>query len=170
MELQLSIKYFIYAIIILLLQILLFNHIPLGTGMIISIPVLLFLLIPLEANKITILLAAFFFGLFLDFFSDSLAMNTAALTAVAYFRPLIFKIFEPSRGYEPGKLPSAFYLGFGKFILLTFTATFIFEFFYLFFDLFTFRKILIIIYKSIITTIFSGSIIFILHILFFRNK
>ncbi len=130
MELQLSIKYFIYGLLLLLLQILLFNHISIGTGMIISVPVLLLLLLPLEVNKITVLLSAFFFGLILDFFSDSLALNTAALTAVAYFRPLIFKIFEPSRGYEPGKLPSAFYLGLGKFILISLMATFIFELFY----------------------------------------
>ncbi len=170
MELQLSIKYFIYGLLLLLLQILLFNHIPLGTGMIISVPVLLLLLLPLEVNKITVLLSAFFFGLILDFFSDSLALNTAALTAVAYFRPLIFKIFEPSRGYESGKLPSAFYLGLGKFILISLMATFIFELFYHFFDLFSFKKFLIIFYKSVLTTIFSTSIIIILHVLFFRNK
>lgn len=170
MELSASIKYFIYSIVILLLQILVFNKIGLGTNLIVSIPVLFILLLPIEIPKGLLLLLAFLLGFTIDVFSDTLAFNTAGLVFSAYLRPLVLTIIQPTEGYEPGRLPSVFYFGLGKFTIYTAILTFGFEFFYYLFEIFSLSKIWMIFYESIISTLLSVVTIIILHLLFLRNK
>lgn len=170
MELSASIKYFIYSIVILLLQIFLFNEIALGTNLIVSIPVLFILLLPIEIPKALLLLVAFLFGFTIDVFSDTIAINSAALVFSAFIRPFVLTIIQPTEGYEAGRLPSVFYFGFAKFTIYTAILTFAFELVYYLFEIFSLSQILIIFYKSIISTLLSIVTIITLHLLLLRNK
>ena len=170
MEAGEGLKYFIYSLIILLLQIFVFNNIILGTGIFVSLPVLFILLLPIEISKWLLLVLAFTFGLTVDIFSDTLAMNTAGLVFSAFIRPFVLAILQPTEGFEPGKRPSAFYFGLGKFLIYASILAFSFEIVFYLFEMFSLSKFLIVLYKSLVTSVMSVISISIIHILFLRNK
>jgi len=170
MDAREGLKYFIYSLIILFLQIFVFNNIEFGSGLFVSLPILFILLLPIEMSKWLLLFLAFSFGLTIDIFSDTLALNTAGLVFSAFLRPAVLSLLQPSEGFEPGKKPSVFYFGFSKFLIYASIHTLAFEIVYYLFEIFSFSKFFIIIYKSLIAGIMSVITITIIHILFLRNK
>ena len=92
-------------IILLAIQIIVFNNINLF-GFISPFPYVLFIILyPVNGNKSGLLIASFFLGLILDMFSNSGGIHTSASLALAYFRPAIFKFaFGVSYEYQTIKL------------------------------------------------------------------
>jgi rod shape-determining protein MreD len=86
-------------VILLTLQIIIFNDMNF-LGYISPYPYVLFIILyPVNSNKSGLLIASFFLGLFLDIFSNSAGFNTAACVVLAYCRPLLFK-FAFGLSYE----------------------------------------------------------------------
>jgi rod shape-determining protein MreD len=92
-------------ILLLAAQIVVFNKFNLF-GFINPYPYILFLfLYPVNSNKNAFLLASFFLGLTLDFFSDSGGVHAASCVVLAFIRPQIFKFaFGLSYEYQTVKL------------------------------------------------------------------
>lgn len=92
-------------ILLLAAQIIIFNKFNLF-GFINPYPYVLFLfLYPVNSNKNAFLLASFFLGLTLDFFSDSGGVHAASCVVLAFIRPQIFKFaFGLSYEYQTVKL------------------------------------------------------------------
>ncbi|MEA3451099.1 MAG: hypothetical protein U9Q83_04265 [Bacteroidota bacterium] len=170
MEIRILIRHIIYFVILYLLQILVFNYITLGPGLFPSVYLLIIILLPIEIEKIWLLVTAFFVGFILDFSNDTLALNTSALLFATFLRPFILQSISIREGYEIGKLPSFKNYGVNWFILYTLIFVFIFEFVYLSLDIFSFSKIGVILLKSVVNTLFSASFVVLLHLLFFRNS
>lgn len=94
-------------IILLTLQVSLFNHIDLF-GFVNAYPYLLFILLfPVSGNKNLLLLLSFLMGLLLDLFSNSGGVHSVACLTIAYFRPQLFKFsFGISYQYHSIKIMS----------------------------------------------------------------
>ena len=92
-------------IILLSLQVIVFNNINLF-GFISPFPYILFIILyPVNGNKSGLLVASFLLGIILDMFSNSGGIHTTASLILAYFRPSIFKFaFGVSYEYQTIKL------------------------------------------------------------------
>lgn len=92
-------------IILLALQVIVFNNINL-LGYISPFPYILFIILyPVNGNKSGLLLASFLLGITLDLFSNSGGIHAAACLVLAYYRPAIFKFsFGLSYEYQTIKL------------------------------------------------------------------
>ena len=92
-------------IILLSLQVIVFNNINLF-GFISPFPYILFIILyPVNGNKSGLLVASFLLGIILDMFSNSGGIHTTASIILAYFRPSIFKFaFGVSYEYQTIKL------------------------------------------------------------------
>ena len=95
-------------IILLSLQVIVFNNINLF-GFISPFPYILFIILyPVNGNKSGLLVASFLLGIILDMFSNSGGIHTTASLLLAYFRPSIFKFaFGVSYEYQTIKLNDA---------------------------------------------------------------
>jgi len=78
-------------VVLVLSQVLIFNHINLFGYVTPYIYVLLILLLPFNINAIQHLVLAFVLGLSMDFFQDSGGIHAAATLVIAYLRPFFLR-------------------------------------------------------------------------------
>lgn len=78
-------------IVLVLAQVLIFNHINFLGDINPYVYVLFIILFPAKNNRTLFLLAAFLMGLMVDIFSDSGGIHAAACLIVAYIRPVFLK-------------------------------------------------------------------------------
>lgn len=92
-------------IILLLLQVIVFNRIELF-GFINAFPYILFILLyPVDGNKALLLITSFLLGLSVDAFINSGGAHATACLVLAYMRPTIFKFsFGVSYEYQTVKI------------------------------------------------------------------
>ena len=64
------------------------------------ISVVFILIFPVKISRISFLIISFFFGLSLDYFSNSLGLNTTAFITIAYLKPSIMN-FVFGNFYDP---------------------------------------------------------------------
>ncbi len=115
-------------VILILIQVLIFNHISLW-GYLTPYPYLYFiLLLPRDISKTSLLLAGFFTGLTVDIFQNTLGMQAAAATLVAFARPYILKSYFRTMDFAKDEIPGINKLKFGGFFKYTFTLVFIHSF------------------------------------------
>ena len=123
-------------IVILLLQVLVFNHIRISGYVYPAFYVYFILLLPFETAGWLLLGSAFMMGLGVDFFTNSIGLNAAASVFTAFLRPGVIRMLKSKKQYEPGITPGIRDLGFRWFffyalILITLhhTALFFLEIF-----------------------------------------
>jgi len=88
-----KIRVFLWIIIILFLQILVLNNINFSQHINPYLYISFIFLFPLNKNRFVFLTAAFFYGLILDFFSDTGGIHAASLLFVAFLRLNFIKLF-----------------------------------------------------------------------------
>jgi rod shape-determining protein MreD len=107
-------------ILLLLLQVLLFNNIQFSGYVNPYIYLMFILLLPFEIPAWLLLIISFFTGLIIDLFSGTPGMHTSATLLAGFVRPFVLRIISPRDGYESGADPSLIVYGFRWF--LTYTA------------------------------------------------
>src|ERR1035437_3272356 len=103
-------------ILLILLQVLLFNNIQFSGYVNPYVYIMFILLLPIEIPSWLLLLLSFTTGLIVDFFSGSPGMHTSATVLAGFVRPYILRIVSPRDGYEPGSDPSMLIYGFRWFL------------------------------------------------------
>ena len=94
------IKHSIRFVLLVILQSLILNQLEIGWGIQLMVYPLLIILLPFELGTVYLLLVAFIMGILIDSMSNTYGLHTSSLLVVAYFRPLIFKLFAPRDGYD----------------------------------------------------------------------
>jgi rod shape-determining protein MreD len=107
-------------ILLLLLQVLLFNNIQFSRYVNPYVYLMFILLLPFEIPAWLLLIISFFTGLIIDLFSGTPGMHTSATLLAGFVRPFVLRIISPRDGYESGADPSLIVYGFRWF--LTYTA------------------------------------------------
>jgi rod shape-determining protein MreD len=152
------IRYFILFIILMLLQVLLFNNIQFSGYINPYVYLMLILLLPVEIPSWLLLLISFFTGLTVDFFSGTPGMHASATVLAGFSRPYVLRLISPRDGYEPGATPSMEVYGFRWFLLYTITIVVIHHFALFYMEVFRltdfFRTFLRVILSSIFSAIF----------------
>lgn len=112
-------------ILYVLLQVLLVKHMVLFDYAFCFVYIAVVLLMPFDTSLTTLLWVGFGTGLFVDVFYDTLGMNAAALTLVAYLRQYVIRLLMPQRGYEDRMKLSLRSMGLRWFFAYTVLLTFV---------------------------------------------
>lgn len=100
------------AIILILVQVMLLDHMDLAGGYVVGYVYVLFLLmLPFETPPWALLLIGYMTGLVLDMFSNTPGMHTSACLILVFTRPFIQRVLAPREGYEFGQRPSVHSMG-----------------------------------------------------------
>jgi hypothetical protein len=105
-------RFFLTFLILVLVQVLLFNNVQLGGYLNPYVYVLFILSLPFETPRWGLLVLGFLLGLTIDLFSHTVGMHTSAVVFMAFLRPIVLRTLEPRDGYEPEKQPSVKDYGF----------------------------------------------------------
>ena len=112
-------RYALIFVLLLLLQLLLFNNIQFSGYVNPYVYILFILLLPVEIPAWLLLIISFFTGLIIDLLTGTPGMHTAATVLAGFARPYVLRLFAPREGYETGAEPSMFVYGFKWFLLYT---------------------------------------------------
>lgn len=140
-------------ILLLAIQIVIFNNMTF-LGFIMPLPYILFIILfPINGNKTELLLASFFLGLTMDFFSNSGGVHAAACIVLANFRPYIFKFaFGVSYEYQTIKINGSLTPERFVFIVL---AVFIHHITLFFIEAFQVNILWDLLVRSLLSTVFT---------------
>lgn len=155
-------------VILIALQVLIFNNINLF-GYLNPFPYILFILLfPINGNKSALLIFSFLLGLSLDMFCNSGGIHAASATILAFIRPSLFKFsFGLSYEYQTIKIVDKIS---SERITFLVTSIFIHHFVMFTLEYFRFSLILNILLKTLLTTFFTVIVSLILIFLIKPNK
>ena len=105
-------------ILLILLQVLLFNNIQFSGYVNPYVYIMFILLFPLKYHHGYCFYYHLGLGLIIDFFSGSPGMHSSATVLAGFVRPYILRVISPRDGYEPGSDPSMLAYGFRWFLIL----------------------------------------------------
>lgn len=108
-------KNIIRFVVILFLQVLVFNHIHISGYVYPAFYVYFIMLLPFETAGWLLLSSAFLMGIGVDLFSNTLGLNAAAAVFTAFIRPGVIRLLKSKKEYEPGIVPGIAHLGFSWF-------------------------------------------------------
>lgn len=121
-----SIQYFFFAVVLMLSQVLVFNHIHI-LGYAIPMPfVYLVLMLHSSTSRWMYVLWGFIVGLVIDIFSNTLGENAAAMTFLGLIAPRLLDVFSPADRGDDGFIPSPHTMQWGGYVRYATTATLIF--------------------------------------------
>jgi rod shape-determining protein MreD len=113
------IRYSLVFVLLVLLQVLLFNNIQFSGYVNPYVYIMFILLLPVEIPAWLLLILSFITGMIIDFYSGSPGMHSSATVLAGFVRPFILRSNSPRDGYEPGAQPSMATYGFRWFLVYT---------------------------------------------------
>jgi len=155
-------------VLLLLVQVLICNHINFLGYINPYIYIIFIFLFPIREERLILLLASFLLGMMIDLFSDSGGVHAAAAVSLAYVRPILLKssfgmLYEHQSikfsTTEIGSLISYISLGTVVHHLILFSL-----------EIFNISNILLILQKTLFSSIFTIILSVLIIILFSRNK
>lgn len=157
-------------IILVILQVLVFNNIHVFSYLSPFIYIIFVFLLPFNTPRWILLLSGFFMGLCLDFFSNTGGVHTAATILIAFIRPWVQNIITPTHEYETGMQPGIKGLGFKWFFLYTLILTSIHHVCYYYLEIFSFDNFFRTLKFALLNVAFSMFFILIFQYLFYKRK
>ena len=136
------VKNSIRFVFLILLQVLVLDTVQFGGYVIPYVYLLFVLLLPLDINKSLLLLLAFFTGLSIDFFENTMGLHAAAVVLLAFARPGVLKFYFPTLEYGRGEEPGLAKLGVSGFLKYSFTLVFFNQLLLTFLEIFSFHDFL----------------------------
>ena len=155
-------------ILVLAAQVALFNNIHLF-GFVTPFPYILFIILyPVNGNRNALLIASFFLGIAMDMFLNSGGVHAASSVMLAYFRPSLFKFsFGLSYEYQTVRLDDSLNKERFTFLLL---AVILHHLVMFLLEIFGFSYFLDILWRTLLTTIFTLLVCILLIYLFKPNR
>jgi hypothetical protein len=162
-----ALRFGLIFILLILLQVLLFNNIQFSGYVNPYVYIMFILLLPVEIPSWLLLILSFATGLIIDFFSSSPGMHTFATVLTGFVRPYVLRVVSPRDGYESGADPSMFVYGFRWFLSYAILMVLIHHITLFYIEVFRFADFFRTMFRVILSTIFS--VAFILLIEFYRK-
>lgn len=157
-------------ILLMLVQVLVLNNMNLGGYLNPYIYVLFILLLPANISKSFLLILAFFTGLTVDYFGNTLGLHAAASVLMAFARPGVLNLFFKNIEFNSGEEPGISKIGVGGFLRYTLVLVFIHHSALFFLEVFSFNDFLTTLYRIGLSTLLSTLIIMITVLLFSKKK
>lgn len=150
---------FFRFLLLVLVQVLILNNLQLNGVFNPYIYPLFILLLPIGTPLWLLLLLGFGMGITIDLFSNTMGMHAAAATLLAYMRPQVLKLIQPSGGYQPEDSPALGYMGFRWFITYISILIVIHHLCFFFLETLGFPQFFFMLLKIMLSTILSISLI-----------
>jgi len=154
-------------ILLVLLQVLLFNNIQFSGYINPYVYIMFILLLPIEIPSWLLLILSFTIGMIIDFFSGSPGVHTFATVLSGFVRPYVIRVVSPKDGYESGSEPSMSNYGFRWFLSYTLLIVLIHHTSLFYLEVFRFTDFFRTLLRVILSTFFS--VAFILLIEYYRR-
>jgi rod shape-determining protein MreD len=154
-------------ILLMLLQVLLFNNIQFSGYVNPYVYIMFILLLPVEIPSWLLLLLSFVTGLTIDFFSGSPGMHTFATVLAGFVRPYVLRLVSPRDGYESGSDPSMMAYGFRWFFIYSLLVVLVHHTTLFYIEVFRFADFFRTMLRVLLSSLFSMA--FILLIEFYRR-
>lgn len=166
---NLIIKNILRILFLVFLQALVLNQLEIGFGIQIMVYPLAILLLPFETGLTLILFIAFIMGMMIDSISNTYGLHTSSLLIVAYFRPIVFKMFAPREGYDELKESNIYEMGTRWFVYVFGLLLLGHHFWFFLIEMFRIDAILLILQKLILSLPISFFAAILLQMLFVRK-
>ncbi|SHI84205.1 rod shape-determining protein MreD [Aquimarina spongiae] len=154
-------------VILILVQTFILNHINFLGWLNPYIYIIFILLAPLNINKSLFLLLSFILGLTIDMFGDSGGVHAAACLIIAFFRPVALRtVFGLSYEFQTVKLGNT---GFGEKLAYVTLMVLTHHIVLFSLEIFNFSHILLILKKTLFSSLFTIMITMLVLVLFRRN-
>jgi rod shape-determining protein MreD len=160
-------RFGIIFILLILLQVLLFNNIQFSGYVNPYVYIMFILLLPVEIPSWLLLLLSFATGLIIDFFTGSPGMHTSATVLAGFVRPYVLRIVSPRDGYESGSDPAMLTYGFRWFLTYALLIVLVHHTTLFYLEVFRLADFFRTMFRVLLSTLFSMS--FILLIEFYRR-
>lgn len=148
-------------------QVLLFNNINFLGNINPYIYIIFIALFPVKNNRLFIIFLSFFLGLAIDIFTDTGGIHAAACVFVAYIRPVLLKFsFGVIYEHQTIKFNT---VEFGEKLTYLTLLTLIHHFVLFYLELFSASKIILVLQKTLSSTIFTILLILIITIIFSKK-
>jgi rod shape-determining protein MreD len=128
-------------IVLMGIQVVILNHVQLGSFINPFLYVLFLLSLPVNTPKLLLLPLAFFTGLVADMFQNTPGMHASACLLLVYCRPSWLSILAPREGYEPDMTPGLRVMGLGWYVAYAGGLIFMHHFLLFFLEIFRFSEI-----------------------------
>ncbi len=158
------------GVLLLLLQIYIFNNVGLLGYLNPYVYVLFILLLPLETPPSVLLIASFAMGFGVDYFLNTMGINTAACVFIAYLRPKLIKLLNPKIELDQGIKIGIRDFGFTWFLTYTSVLVVIHHIILFFLEVFRFDELFDTLKRSLLSAAFSIIIIILSQYIFYRPK
>jgi rod shape-determining protein MreD len=153
------IRYLIISVILIMLQVLLFNNIQFSGYVNPYVYIMLIMLLPVEISAWLLLLVSFFTGLIIDFFTGTPGMHTSATVLAGFARPFVLRLIAPRDGYEAGAIPSMEIYGFRWFLFYAVLIVFIHHLSLFYLEVFRFADFFRTLLRVFLSSLFSVTFI-----------
>jgi len=161
--------YIVRFLLLILLQVFIFNKIQFSNLINPYFYILFILLLPFDMPRSAMLITAFFLGLCIDLFSNTLGMHAAACTWMAFVRPTVLKWISPREDYESDTLPTIHYYGIRWFVGYTLVMVFLHHFVLFFIEMFRWSDFFPTLARVLLSTVFTSLLIVISQFFFFKK-
>lgn len=163
------VKNIVRFVILVLLQGLVINHIPLGPYFILFPYVMFILMLPFETPNIVVLGASFVLGLAVDIFYDTQGMHAAACVLMGFSRVYILKLISPREGYDASMKPTVQHMGSTWFVSYAVILILIHHFAFFYIEAFSFSEFFRTLLRVIASSFGTLALIYIIQFLFYRT-
>lgn len=154
-------------IVLILLQVIVLNHINFLGYLNPYIYIIFILLAPININRSLFLIISFILGLTIDMFGDSGGVHAAASTIIAFFRPIALRsVFGLSYEFQTVKLSN---VRFGQRLLYVILMVLTHHIVLFSLEIFNFSHILLIVKKTLFSSVFTIVTTMLVLVLFRRN-
>jgi rod shape-determining protein MreD len=160
-------RFGIIFIILVLLQVLMFNNIQFSGYVNPYVYIMFILLLPVEIPSWLLLLLSFSIGMIIDFYSGSPGMHSTATVFAGFVRPFILRSNSPRDGYEPGAEPSMLTYGFRWFLLYALMMILVHHTVLFYVEVFRFTDFFRTMLRVLLSSLFT--LVFVLIIEFYRK-
>lgn len=129
------------AVILMVFQVLVLNHINLGGKSFNYITIFIYpiflMFLPITLPTWIMLIIGFFYGYCIDVFGDTMGKHTATSVFIVFVRSFLLQMLEPQGGYKQGTSPTRRRMGFPWFLRYASIFMFLHVFYFFCVEIFT---------------------------------
>jgi len=157
-------------IILVALQVLIFNNVNLSGYINPYIYVIFIIMLPFEIPGWLLLVSAFFTGLMIDVFSNTIGMHTAATVLMAFCRPGVLRMFSIGKETESEAKPTVFYMGLYRFTMYSLILISIHHLAYFYIEAFRFSEFFKTFFRALLSISFTTLVVVLSQYAFSKGK
>ncbi len=156
----------IHVVALIMLQVFIVDNIRLGYYVHPTVYILFILLMPYNAQRWQVMLAAFGMGLAVDFLSGTPGLNAAAAVATAYIRHFVIMIMTRKSDLEEKYNPSFTEMGFTWFLAYSSILVFVYDIVLFTLEAFSFKLLNVILLQTLLSTLSSVALMMLMMLVF----